>query len=239
MSGRPLAEDILLGRWLCPVVWQESLRARRLSLRIDPVRGVVVITLPAGTPRRLGITLLQANAAWAGRKLRGLAPAQPLEDGAIIRLGDVPYAIRHEPDARGECFVADGELIITGAAHHVPRRTLALLRAEAGRRIGHRAARHAGVLGVAFRAVRMKDTRTRWGSCAPDGTLAFSWRLVMAPDWVMDYVVAHEVAHLREMNHSPHFWAQVAQLTPHRMAAHDWLRRHGPSLLRVGLTEAG
>ena len=72
------------------------------------------------------------------------------------------------------------------------------------------------------------------GSCAPDGTLAFSWRLVMAPDWVLDYVVAHEVAHLRELNHSPRFWAHVARLTPHRDAAVEWLRLNGPALLRVG-----
>lgn len=239
MSGTAPAEDVLLGRWLCPVVWRVSTRARRLSLRIDPVRGSVVVTLPPGTPRRLGVRLLQANAAWAAKKLHALAPAQPLEDGAVIRLGDVPHAIRHEPGASGECFLAEGEMVITGAARHLPRRTLALLRAEAGRRIGSRATRHAGVLGVKPRAIRLKDTRSRWGSCAPDGTLAFSWRLVMAPEWVMDYVVAHEVAHLREMNHSPRFWAQVAQLSPHRLAAHDWLRLHGPGLLRVGRAEAG
>jgi predicted metal-dependent hydrolase len=83
-------------------------------------------------------------------------------------------------------------------------------------------------------AIRLKDTRSRWGSCAPDGTLAFSWRLVMAPDWVLDYVVAHEVAHLRELNHSSRFWAHVERLTPHRDAAVEWLRQHGPALLRVG-----
>ena len=84
------------------------------------------------------------------------------------------------------------------------------------------------------RAIRVKDTRSRWGSCAPDGTLAFSWRLVMAPVWVTDYVVAHEVAHLREMNHSGRFWALVEGLTPHRDAAVEWLRLEGPALLRVG-----
>lgn len=228
------AEDVLLGRWLCPVVWRPSPRARRISLRIDPVRGVVVVTLPPRVPRRLGVALLQTNAAWASQRLGALAPALVLEDGAVVRLGDVPHAIRHEPDVLGESFLAEGEVVITGARRQLPRRALALLRAEAGRRIGSRASRHAMVLGVAPRAIRLKDTRSRWGSCAPDGTLAFSWRLVMAPDWVMDYVVAHEMAHLREMNHSPRFWAQVARLSPHRLAAHEWLRRHGPGLLRVG-----
>jgi hypothetical protein len=85
-----------------------------------------------------------------------------------------------------------------------------------------------------MKGVLLKDTRSRWGSCAPDGTLAFSWRLVMAPGWVLDYVVAHEVAHLVELNHSDRFWAHVARLSPHREAAVDWLRRNGPGLLRVG-----
>jgi predicted metal-dependent hydrolase len=89
-------------------------------------------------------------------------------------------------------------------------------------------------LGVAIKAIRVKDTQSRWGSCAPDGTLAFSWRLVMAPDAVLDYVVAHEVAHLRELNHSPRFWAHVKALAPHRDEAEAWLREEGPGLLRVG-----
>ncbi|MDB5371337.1 MAG: zinc metallopeptidase, partial [Roseomonas sp.] len=167
-------------------------------------------------------------------RLGAIGPAVALRDGAVVRLGDMPHAIRHAPETAGASFLGDGEIVVTGPAPHLPRRILALLRAEASRRIQPRAARHAGVLGVAPRAIRLKDTRTRWGSCAPDGTLAFSWRLVMAPDWVMDYVVAHEVAHLREMNHSPRFWTQVARLSPHQVAAHDWLRRHGPGLLRVG-----
>jgi predicted metal-dependent hydrolase len=229
----PAQEEVLLGRRLCPVVWRVSARARRVSLRIDAVRAAVVVTLPPQAPRRAGLVLLRAHAAWATGALEALAPAVPLEDGAVVRLGDVPHAIRHEPET-AEAHLGDGEIVVGGPVRHLRRHALALLRAEAGRRIPPRAARHARALGVAPRAVRLKDTRTRWGSCAPDGTLAFSWRLVMAPDWVMDYVVAHEVAHLREMNHSPRFWAQVARLSPHRLAAHDWLRRHGAGLLRVG-----
>ena len=80
----------------------------------------------------------------------------------------------------------------------------------------------------------VKDTRSRWGSCAANRNLAFSWRLVMAPRFVQDYVAAHEVAHLRHMNHGPRFWALVAELTPHTTAAVEWLRTHGPRLLRVG-----
>jgi hypothetical protein len=92
----------------------------------------------------------------------------------------------------------------------------------------------ATALGVKARAIRLKDTRSRWCGCAPDGTLAFSRRLVLAPDWVMDYVVPHEVAHLRGLNHSARFWAHLDRLTPHRDAAVEWLRLEGPTLLRIG-----
>jgi predicted metal-dependent hydrolase len=233
LNGDAGAQEVLLGRRLCPVLWRVSARARRVSLRIDAVRGLVVVTLPPQASRRLGLTLLRAHAAWAMGGLDALAPAIALEDGAVLRLGGLPHAIRHAPEA-ATSHLRDGELVVAGPLRHLRQQTLALLRAEAVRRIGPRAARHARVLGVAPHRVRLKDTRTRWGSCAPDGTLAFSWRLVMAPDWVMDYVIAHEVAHLQEMNHSPRFWAQVARLSPHRSAAHDWLRQHGAGLLRVG-----
>jgi predicted metal-dependent hydrolase len=88
--------------------------------------------------------------------------------------------------------------------------------------------------GLKPKAVRIKDTRTRWGSCAPDGTLAFCWRLICAPDFVQDYVVAHELAHLRHMNHGPQFWSFTATLTPHRTAAAAWLKENGLELLRIG-----
>jgi len=229
-----LPDELMVGRRFCPVSWRRAPRARRVSLRIDAMRGRVAITLPPGSGSRAGLLLLRAHAAWAFAALDGLAPAVPLRDGAVLRLGDVPHAIRHAPDQPGDSHLGDGEIVVTGPAPLLRPRVLALLRAEAARRIGGRAARHARLLGVSPRALRLKDTRTRWGSCAPDGTLAFSWRLVMAPGWVLDYVVAHEVAHLREMNHSPRFWAELARLSPHRLAAHDWLKRHGPGLLRVG-----
>jgi predicted metal-dependent hydrolase len=99
------------------------------------------------------------------------------------------------------------------------------------RRISAAAQPHAAALGVQPRAIRLKDTRSRWGSCAPDRTLAFSWRLLLAPDWVLDYVVAHEVAHLREMNHSDRFWALCESLTPHREAAtHGYANTERPCL---------
>jgi len=218
-----------------PVVWQRSARARRVSLRIDAAAGVVLVTLPARGSRKSGLTLLQAHARWITQRLRALAPAQPFEAGASIPIGQVPHFIIHAPEERGGAFLHGQTLVVTGDIEFLPRRVADFCRAEAGRRLSQRVAHHAARIGVAPRAIRLKDTRSRWGSCAPDRTLAFSWRLLLAPDWVLDYVAAHEVAHLRYMNHGPSFWALLNSMSPHRAQAEAWLKRHGPGLLRVGV----
>ncbi|WP_439598677.1 M48 family metallopeptidase [Falsiroseomonas sp.] len=218
----------------CLVQWRPSTRARNVSLRICPRAGAVVVTLPPKAGRRAGMKLLRDNGAWVGQKLAALAPQTPFIAGGSVPLGGRDHAIIHDPAARGGAFLREDSIVVTGDPAFLARRVADFLRAEAKRRIAALAAPHAAALAVTPRAIRLKDPRSRWGSCAPDGTLAFSWRLVMAPSWVLDYVVAHEVAHLREMNHSARFWAHVARLSPHREAAVAWLRIHGPGLLRVG-----
>ncbi|WP_368415415.1 M48 family metallopeptidase [Falsiroseomonas sp.] len=217
-----------------PVRWRASARAKRVSLRICPREAEVVVTLPHLSGRRAGIALIREHADWVIDKLSRLSPPLDFAPGAALPLGGVAHVIRHEPYRRGGPFLDGAALVVTGARAALPRRVADFLRAEAQLRIARLAHPHAAALGVMPRAIRVKDTRSRWGSCAPDGTLAFSWRLVMAPEWVADYVVAHEVAHMRELNHSPRFWALLDGLTPHREAAVAWLRAEGPALLRVG-----
>lgn len=218
----------------CPIRWRRSTRARRVSLRIDARAGEVVVTLPPRANRRAGMALLTTHAAWVMEKLAALSPHIALAPGSEVPLGGVPHTIRWAPGDAGTRLEPGAIVVKAGEADDVPRKVLEFLRVEARRRMEVLSAGHAARLGVKPKALKLKDTRSRWGSCAPDGTLAFSWRLVMAPDWVLDYVVAHEVAHLRELNHSRRFWAHVSRLTPHRDAAVEWLRQNGPALLRVG-----
>jgi predicted metal-dependent hydrolase len=218
----------------CPVRWRRSARARRVSLRIDALAGTVVVTLPPRAGRRAGMALLATHAAWVMERLAALAPHVDLLPGAEVPFAGVPLVLRAAPQRPPGVWLAQGVILVGGAEAEMPRRAAAFLQAEAMRRIRILVAGHAALLGVAPRLIRLKDTRSRWGSCAPDGTLAFSWRLVMAPDWVLDYVVAHEVAHLRELNHGAGFWALVDAATPHRDAAVTWLKANGPALLRVG-----
>lgn len=230
----PLPETLSLPTGPARVEWRRSARARRISLRIDPQDGAVVVTLPMRASRAAGMVLLRTHEAWVAERLAALPAAIPFHEGALVPVDGVPHRVRHRPDQRGGAWIADGELHVTGAAEFLPRRVHDFLRQEARRRLTGLVAQKAGIVGIAPRRVTIKDTSSRWGSCAPDKSLSFSWRLVMAPALVQDYVAAHEVAHLRHMNHGPAFWALVEQLTPHRQAAVAWLRHEGGRLLRVG-----
>jgi predicted metal-dependent hydrolase len=228
------SEIIALPGGAARIEWRRSLQARRVSLRIDPRGGAVVVTLPPHAGRRAGMALLTAHAAWVTDRLAALPAAIAFVDGAAVPIGGVPHAIRLSTDERGGAWLADGVLHVTGRPEFIARRVGDFLRAEARRRLSSLAAQKAARAGLTIKRLSIKDTRTRWGSCAADGALAFCWRLVMAPNFVQDYVAAHEVAHLRHMNHGPRFWALVNELTPHTHEAIPWLQEEGGALLRIG-----
>src|SRR5262245_2097119 len=223
----PRSEMLALPRGPTRVEWRRNRRARRVSLRIDPCGGGVVVTLPMRAGRGAGMALLMDHADWVANRLAALPDALPFADGSMLPISDVPHRIRHVPKARGGAWLQDGELHVTGAPEFLRRRVADFLRAEALRRLSPLVAVKADAINVSARRITVKDTRSRWGSCASDGSLAFSWRLVMTPDSVQDYVVAHEVAHLKHMNHGKRFWDLVDRLTPHAATAIPWLRQEG------------
>jgi predicted metal-dependent hydrolase len=216
------------------IEWRRSPQARRVSLRIDPRGGAVVVTLPLRASRRAGLALLTAHAGWVSDRLAALPAAIAFVNGAAVPIGGVPHPIRHHIYELGGAWLEDGELHVTGAPEFLARRVGDFLRAEARRRLSALAVQKAALAGLGISRLSIKDTRTRWGSCSADGSLAFCWRLVMAPDFVQDYVAAHEVSHLRNMNHGPRFWALVNELTPHTREAIPWLQEKGGALLRIG-----
>jgi predicted metal-dependent hydrolase len=227
-------EMLALPSGFARVEWRRNSRARRVSLRIDPSGGSVVVTLPTRATRKAGMALLMGHADWVSDRLAALPEAIPFIDGAMVPICGVPHRIRHAPAARGGAFLLDQELHVTGAPEFLARRVRDFLRREALHRLSALTMAKSGLIGVTPKRVSVKDTTSRWGSCAPDKALALSWRLLMAPAFVQDYVVAHEVAHLRHMNHGPKFWSLVDQLTPHTKIAIPWLRAEGARLLRIG-----
>ena len=217
------------------VLWRRHARARRVSLRVDPTSGAVVVTLPPRASRASGLALLQSHADWIAARLDALPGAIGLADGALVPLSGEPHVVRHEPLGRGGVWIEPGgALVVSGGAEFLPRRIGDFLRAEAKRRLIETAERIGGPAALRPRRIVIKDTRTRWGSCTASGVVMLAWRLVMAPPGVQHYVAAHELAHLRHMDHGAAFWALVDTLTPHRETAEAWLRVHGAGLLRVG-----
>ncbi len=184
--------------------------------------------------RGAGVALLMNNAEWVSDRLARLPDQVAFIDGALIPIDDRPHRIRHMPGARRGAWMEGDELRVSGAPEFLRRRVLDFLRREAHRRLAVLVAAKAAQIEAVPRRLSVKDTRSRWGSCASDGSLAFSWRLVMAPGFVQDYVAAHEVAHLQYMNHGKRFWALVERLTPHTAAAIAWLHSDGSRLLRTG-----
>ena len=217
-----------------PIVWRRNARSRRISLRVDPRNGHVVLTLPPRASRRDGLRLLASHADWVQERLRRLPDPAPFAAGATVPVDGAPCPIIHDGAGRGGTWLAPDGLHVSGEAEFLPRRVGDFLRREAGRRFSAAAHEAAGRAGLKPGRITVKDTRSRWGSCTARGGLMFNWRLLMAPPFVQHYVVAHEVAHLRHMNHAPAFWALVDELTPHRAAASAWLTANGPALMRVG-----
>ncbi|MGE4278981.1 MAG: M48 family metallopeptidase [Magnetospirillum sp.] len=212
-----------------PVIVRRSPLARRMSLRVDAVRGIVLV-LPMRGRLADARTFLLSHGEWLRQRLGKLPDRQNLGVGRHIPLLGVPHLVRHRPDARRGVWVENAEIHVSGQEEHASRRVGDFLRAQARRVMVDKVHTMAARLDRKVSRVTVKDTVSRWGSCSSQGAIALSWRLVMAPPFVLDYVVGHEVAHLVELNHSPAFWDIVRSLGVDHHGGRNWLKAHGASL---------
>ena len=218
-----------------PVTFVRSARARRVSLRVDSARRRVVLTAPLRMPRESALRFASVQGGWIAARLKRLPPPLPFLDGAEIPLFGAPHRIVHRPDIRGTVWLENQEIHVAGQAEHLPRRLRDWLVAQLRQRLMPLVRAKAERLQRPVKRVSLRDSRSRWGSCGPDGGLSFSWRLVFAPSHVLDYLVAHEVAHLVHKNHGPRFWAETRALCDGPMEApRAWLRANGEILLQYG-----
>jgi hypothetical protein len=218
--------------------------ARRFTLRVRAATQDVVLTMPARGSLTEARSFADRHAAWIGAKLRRLPEMIPFAPGAFVPLRGTLHQIIHCPAARGGVWIEGGAaspqsnarplLCVSAEAPFVARRVREFLVREARRDIEAAVESHTKKLGVARRKITLRDTTSRWGSCSASGALSFSWRLILAPCFVLDYLAAHEAAHLLHMNHSAAFWAAVARLTADTERAEAWLKAHGSGLLRFG-----
>jgi predicted metal-dependent hydrolase len=230
-------EQLLIGHagTSLPVTFVRSARARRASLRVDPAHRRIILTAPMRMSRAVAVAFAHQQAGWIAARLKRLPSRQPFVDGAEVPLFGTPHVIRHRPDARGTVWLEGSEIHVAGRPEHLARRLRDWLTNEMKRRLPPLV--HAKALRVQrqVKRITLRDNRSRWGSCGPDGSLSFSWRLIFAPAVVVDYLVAHEVAHLVHLNHGPRFWALARELCEGSMdEAHAWLKRNSETLLQYG-----
>jgi predicted metal-dependent hydrolase len=218
-----------------PVAIRVNPRAHRLLLRIDGSARRVELVLPRGVAAERGLQFLDAQRGWIAARLASLPSAVPFAEGAVVPVFGLPHAIRRTTGAAAPSVaIADGEIRVKGDPAHLPRRVRDHLAHLAARELARRAREFAAQIDKPIARITVRDTRSRWGSCSSTGALSFSWRLVMAPDAIMDYVVAHEVAHLVEMNHGPRFWRLMRTLVPDTATPRAWLKRHHNLLFSYG-----
>lgn len=207
-------------------------RARRLIVKVHPSTGEVSVIAPSQRSLDRALEFARGETTWIAHQLARVPARIALKPGARIPLrGRDHIVVRGE---RGAVTVADDTITVGGRDEHVSRRLLDFLKREARRELETKTMEFAAEIESRVRRVSVRDTASRWGSCSANKTISYCWRLILAPDFVRDYVVAHEVAHLREMNHGPKFWALVKALVPDIEAPQRWLRKNGVLLHRYG-----
>ncbi len=209
---------------------KRTARARRLSLRVGRSDGRVTLSMPVRMPLAEARAFVAQQADWIARHVAAVPATRVVAVGGTVPLlgREVPVMAGAGRSAR---LAGDGIAVADDARAGV--RVRALLQTLARSHIAEAVDRYAAALGKAPTRLTLRDTRSRWGSCSSRGELMFSWRLVMAPAEVLDYVAAHEVAHLAHMDHSDRFWGQVKALLPDYAPRRAWLKREGAALHSV------
>lgn len=214
---------------------RESRRARRLRLTVS-AEGPPVLVVPVGTRSGEVRRMLRDNRAWMERKTAELRrrdarrPRLGLAQPGAICLHGAPVPVLWRPEARPVARLTSRGLAVGGDRAGALGAIERWYRREARERISVAVEREASALGVHPTRLSVRDQRTRWGSCSESGALSFSWRLLLAPPEILDYVVVHELCHMRRLDHSPAFWSLVAAARPGYKAHVRWLRNHGPEL---------
>lgn len=231
-SNSELPDYLQVGEEMLPLVIRRHRRAKRICLRYNPTSHAISLTLPRHTRVSDGLVFLMQKSEWLVNTLRDMPTKKQIKPGVVIPLLGKRVRIKHDASLTRKWIIKDDVLYVAGERDEFPERVTEALKKIASVTLTNLATRDAARIGRRLNRVSVRDTRSRWGSCSSTARLSFSYRLVFAPKEVMEYVVAHEVAHLRHMNHSQNFWNCVEGLCPDYEAAKDWLKLHGKDLYR-------
>ena len=209
-------------------------RARRIIVKVHPSTGAVSVVAPSARAVNPALDFARSERGWIAERLARIPPPVPFAPGAVLPYRGVDHVIRWSGSKRG-LVVIDQEayrptIRVSGGLEFLNRRIEDWFKRQARFHLTRKVEAYAEALGVKVRRLTIRDGASRWGSCSSNGALSFSWRLVMAPPFVLDYLAAHEVSHLVEMNHSPRFWSVVESLYPDHVAARRALRHAAADL---------
>lgn len=211
------------------VLIEKNKRARNLKLRFNKA-GMPVVTIPWWVTYRAGEKFARDNVNWILENQDKHPSPRRFEDKMRIELLGQALEISHQPMARRGVWIQDGQLCVSGPAEYLHRRVRDFIKQQAYAFIQAKSLELAARIGCRPTRITLRDTSSRWGSCSAQGHLSFCWKLALAPEYVLEYIIAHEVAHLKEMNHGPAFWKITTTLTEHQADAHIWLKKNGSSL---------
>ncbi|MEC9472930.1 MAG: SprT family zinc-dependent metalloprotease [Pseudomonadota bacterium] len=214
-------------------------RAQRYLLRLPADRSGPVLTVPKGGDLARAERFARQHIDWLIERLQDRADHVTFLPGEIVPLRGEDHVIVPTGKLRGLITLGRNDaglpaLFVPGAEDHIPRKVTTWLKEQARADLSARTTLHAATIGKKVAAISIRDTTSRWGSCASNGRLSFSWRLILAPTDILDYVAAHEVAHLKVMNHSARFWRLFEQLAPQTQKARVWLKQNGVRLHGYG-----
>jgi predicted metal-dependent hydrolase len=223
------------------IILRANPRARRFIVKVDPSTGEVSVVAPSSRSLDRALDFARKEKEWIADRLADIPAPVPLTLGAPILFRGAEHVIRlaerNDGEFRRGPVWIDRDAVrptirVSGRPEHAARRVLDWLKREARSRIDEKAAEYADAIGVKAKRITIRDTTSRWGSCSSARSLSFSWRLVLAPPMVLDYVVGHEVCHLKEMNHGPRFWRLVQTIIPNMERPQAWLGENGALLHR-------
>ena len=229
-----IPEYLKVGQETLPLVIKRHASAKRICLRYNPTQHAISLTLPRRTRVADGLQFLILKSQWLIDTLQEMPGQKQIKPGVVIPLMGRRIRIKHDASLRGSFKLEPELLTVGGDREFFPRRVTEALKKIAAKEIAKMAERDASAIGRRINRITVRDTTSRWGSCSVSQTLNFSWRLIMAPPFVLDYLAAHEVAHLVHLNHSPRFWALTRKLSGDTDRAETWLKAHGADLHRYG-----
>ena len=217
-----------------PVKFQRSLKSKSIKITPNLAKRIIIVSFPIYILKSTAITFLENNKSWVSKKLERIPSFKTISDGQTISFLGQNYKIKHLPDARRGVWIEGEYIFVSGELDFLNRRVKDFLKNEFKKYLIKQTKYYADKIEKSYKKITIKEITSRWGSCASNGNIVFNWRLCFAPVNVIDYVTAHEVVHLKELNHSIKFWKLVKQICDYNVdEAIQWLNRNGSKLYSI------